>query len=206
MPTWSGAERRADVRIVRTLQDGESCTCVLDGSALIPVRRADGGIPETWELAEGDPAAFHYRDRLPPGDHPALPPVDPGVVLGAEDNFTSQERPRKTGLAAMRPAPLEPFRRPDPSEDVWLVPRDPMSVATVGRPIPLPSGCTKLDAGVTLAAIIGSGCTVVGYAVALDLVRRDVPVEHAYLARSHPGHTVLGPILCTTVHWTCVNN
>lgn len=185
------------MRIVRTLQDGEPCTCLLDGSTLVPVERADGGIPAAWDVAERGPTAFHIRDGLPPGDHPALTLVEPTVVLGAEDNFASQEQSRKTGLAALRPAPLEPFRRPDPSEDIWLIPRDPMSVTTVGRPIPLPSGCTKLDAGVSLAAIVGSNCTVAGYVVALDLTRRDVPVEHAYLARSHPGHTVLDAVFCT---------
>ncbi len=186
------------MRIVRTVRAGEPLTCVLDGSGLVPVERADdGGTPAAWELAQGDPAAFHRCDRLPSGHHPMLPPVEPAVVLGAEDNFASQEQSRKTGLAATRPAPLEPFRRSDPSEDVWLVPRDPRSVATTDRPIPLPSGCAKLDAGVALAAIVGSAGTVAGYGVAIDLVRRDVPPEHAYLARSHPGHTVLGPVLCT---------
>ncbi len=185
------------MRIVRTVRDGKPRTCVLDGSGLISVERADGSAPQAWELAERGPAAFQFRVALPTGDHPTLAPVEPTVVLGAEDNFASQERSRKTGLAAMRPAALEPFRRPDPCEDIWLIPRDPRSVATVGRPVPLPSGQTKLDAGVTLAAIVGSGCTVAGYVTALELTRRDVPVEHAYLAKSHPGHTVLGPVLCT---------
>lgn len=170
---------------------------MLDGSALIPVERAGGGVPHAWELAEGEPAAFRRQERLPLGHHPPLAPVEPAVVLGAEDNFASQAQSRKTGLAAMRPAPLEPFRRPDPSEEVWLIPRDPSSIATPGQPIPRPSGCTKLDAGVALAAIVGSSGAVAGYCIAIDVVRRDAPVEHAYLARSYPGHTVLGPVLCT---------
>lgn len=170
---------------------------MLDGSALIPVERADGGVPHAWEVAEGEPAGFPRQERLPLGQHSPLPPVEPAVVLGAEDNFFSQAQSRKTGLAAVRPAPLEPFRRPDPSEDVWLIPRDPTSIATPGQPIPRPSDCTKLDAGVALATIVGSGGVVAGYCVAIDVVRRDVPVEHAYLARSYPGHTVLGPVVCT---------
>ncbi len=196
-PTWSGAERRAGVRIVRTLHDGAPCTCVLEGSSLVPVERTDGGTPEAWELAEGDPTAFRHRDSLSSYHLQTLPPTEPAVVLGAEDNFASQTQSRKTGLAATRPAPLEPFRRPDPAEDVWLIPRHPRSIATAGQPIPLPPDCTKLDAGVTLAAVVGSDGEVAGYSVALDLVRRDVPIEHAYLARSHPGHTVLGSVLCT---------
>jgi hypothetical protein len=185
------------MRIMRVVRNGKPCTCVLDGSELIPVERAEGGIPQTWELAEGNPATWRRHGRLPLGDHPPLPPVEPTAILGAEDNFSSQPGWRKTGLAALRPAALEPFRRPDPAEDVWLIPRDPRSLACPGQPSPLPSGCTKLDAGVTLAAIVGSSGGVAGYCVALDVVRRDVPVEHSYPARSYPGHTVLGPVLCS---------
>ncbi len=170
---------------------------MLDGSSHIPVTRLDGAVPGAWELAEDDPSSFRYGTPLPGEQQRRLPPVEPRAVLGAEDNFASQPRPRKTGLAAIRPAALEPFRRPDPCEDVWLIPRHPASVATSDRPIPLPPGDTRLDAGVALAAITGSDGTVAGYCVAIDVVRRDVPVEHAYLARSHRGHTVLGPILCT---------
>jgi len=154
-------------------------------------------VPHAWELAQGDLASFHQQDRLPLGHYSLLPPVEPAIVLGAEDNFCTQPQSRKTGLAAMRPAAIEPFRRPDPAEDVWLIPRDSSSIATPGQPIPRPSGCTKLDAGVALAAIVGSSGAIAGYCVAIDMVRRDVPIEHAYLARSYPGHTVLGPVLCT---------
>jgi hypothetical protein len=185
------------VRVVRVVRDGEPRTCVLDGSDLVPIERPGGRVPQAWEVTEGDPATFVPQDRLPSGGHSLLPPAEPAVVLSAEDNFTSQPRSRKTGLAAARPAAIEPFRRPDPAEDVWLIPRDPRSLATPGEPMPLPHGCTQLDAGVALAAVIGSCGVIAGYCVAIDVVRRDVPVEHAYLARSHPGHTVLGPELYT---------
>jgi 2,4-didehydro-3-deoxy-L-rhamnonate hydrolase len=113
----------------------------------------------------------------------------PPVVLSAEDNFRTQSRPRRSGLALTRPPVLEPFRRPDPCEDVWIVPRDPDSVTDASEGIRAPAGCTRLDAGVTLALIVGTDARIEQVAVALDVVRRDVPVGQAFLARSYPTHT-----------------
>ena len=128
-------------------------------------------------------------------------PVLPGVVLGAEDNFTNQPSPRRTGLAATRPQVLEPIRRSDPAEDVWIVPRDPGSVSDGSEGVLLPPTC-QLDAGVTLALLIGTPAwrvsveraldVIAGYAVALDVVRRSVPPPQGYLARSYRTHTPLG--------------
>jgi 2,4-didehydro-3-deoxy-L-rhamnonate hydrolase len=113
----------------------------------------------------------------------------PPVVLSAEDNFRTQTRPRRTGLALTRPPALEAFRRPDPCEDVWILPRDIDSVCDPSEGIRMPPGCTHLDAGVTLALIVGAARRLERLAVALDVVRRDVPASQAYLARSYPTHT-----------------
>jgi len=113
----------------------------------------------------------------------------PPVVLSAEDNFRTQTRPRRTGLALTRPPALEAFRRPDPCEDVWILPRDIDSVCDPSEGIRMPPGCTHLDAGVTLALIAGAARRLERLAVALDVVRRDVPAGQAYLARSYPTHT-----------------
>jgi 2-keto-4-pentenoate hydratase/2-oxohepta-3-ene-1,7-dioic acid hydratase in catechol pathway len=113
----------------------------------------------------------------------------PPVVLSAEDNFRTQTRPRRSGLALTRPPALEAFRRPDPCEDVWIVPRDPDSVSDPSEGIRMAPGCSRLDAGVTLALIVGAQRRVEHLAVALDVVRRDVPAGQAYLARSYPTHT-----------------
>jgi 2,4-diketo-3-deoxy-L-fuconate hydrolase len=117
----------------------------------------------------------------------------PPVVLSAEDNFRTQTRPRRSGLALTRPPALEAFRRPDPCEDVWILPRDPDSVCDPSEGIRMPPGCTRLDAGVTLALIVGAERRVERLAVALDVVRRDVPAGEAYLARSYPTHTPISP-------------
>jgi 2-keto-4-pentenoate hydratase/2-oxohepta-3-ene-1,7-dioic acid hydratase in catechol pathway len=121
------------------------------------------------------------------------------VVLCAEDNFRTQARPRRTGLAARAVEALRPLLRPGPADDVWILSRDPASVVAPPGPVFLPFGCSRLDAGVTLALVVGrraDGVTEVeaheylaGVAVALDVVRRDVPSEHAFLARSWPTHT-----------------
>lgn len=117
----------------------------------------------------------------------------PTTVLGAEDSYRTQERPRRAGLYLARPPALEPFRRQDPAEDVWFVPRDPGSVTAPARGIVRPAGCENLDAGVTIALVVGDdGVSVGAVAVALDVVRRDVPNAQASLARSFPTHTPVG--------------
>ncbi|MCJ7672220.1 MAG: fumarylacetoacetate hydrolase family protein [Acidimicrobiia bacterium] len=127
--------------------------------------------------------------------------LTPSAVISAEDSFRTQARPRRTGLALQRPAGLEAFRRPDPSEDVWFVPRDPASLADPARGVICPTGCRYLDAGVTLALIIGAdGTSVAEVAIALDVVRRDVPDAQACLARSFPTHTPIGvPVARTSI-------
>ncbi len=185
------------MRVTRVLHNDVVKTCMIDNGALVAIERALGGVPEPWEvaLAEGD--GFTGVGQLPPRDVIHLGFADPSLVLGAEDNFSSQPQSRKTGLAAMRPAAIEPFRRSDPSEDVWIIPRDPRSVAVPGHPIVRPLECEKLDLGVTLAVVTGPGGTVAGYSVGIDVIRRDVPVEHAYLARSYPSHLQLDSALCS---------
>jgi acylpyruvate hydrolase len=113
----------------------------------------------------------------------------PTTVLSAEDNFRTQPSPRRSGLYLARPPRLEPFRRADPSEDVWLVPRDPASVVRSPDFVEAPRGCTRLDAGVCLAVEIGTSAADTSFVVALDVVRRDVPDAQATLARSWPTHT-----------------
>ena len=129
--------------------------------------------------------------------------ITPSVVLCAEDNFCTQLKPRRTGLAASRPAALEPIRRADPAEDVWIIPRDPDSLSDGAAGVLLPPG-SLLDAGVCLALVLGApvfqiavdevAWVVAGYAVALDVVRRDVPTSQAYLARSYLTHTPLSAV------------
>lgn len=127
--------------------------------------------------------------------------LTPAAVISAEDSFRTQTRPRRTGLALQRPTALEAFRRPDPSEDVWFVPRDPASLADPARGVICPTGCRYLDAGVTLALIVGAdGTSIAEIAIALDVVRRDVPDAQASLARSFPTHTPIGgPIARTSI-------
>jgi 2-keto-4-pentenoate hydratase/2-oxohepta-3-ene-1,7-dioic acid hydratase in catechol pathway len=185
------------VRITRVLHAGAAHTCVIKNDRLVPLQRVEGGVPKSWEVACGELHHFTELEPLPDDAPIHLPLVEPDVVLGAEDNFVSQRQSRKTGLAAMRPAALEPFRRPDAAEDVWLIPRDPRSLASPGQGIIEPRGCAGLDVGVALAVVSGPGGTVAGYSVALDVIRRDVPVEHAYLARSHPSHTHVAKVLCS---------
>lgn len=91
-----------------------------------------------------------------------------------------------------RPAAIEPFRRSDPAEDVWFVPRDAGSVSS-SPIVVLPTGCDRLDAGVTLALVVDDdGTSIREVAVGLDVVRRDVPDVQAALARSYPTHTPIG--------------
>jgi 2-keto-4-pentenoate hydratase/2-oxohepta-3-ene-1,7-dioic acid hydratase in catechol pathway len=185
------------VRITRVLHDGVAHTCQVEADRLRAVTRVDGSVPEPWEVAAGPTSEFRVVADLAPADCLPLTAVAPRTLLEAEDNFLTQARSRKTGLAAMRPVAIEPFRRSDPAEDVWIIPRDPRSIARPGQPILLPTGTTELDAGVTVAAVSDERGHVAAYCVAIEVVRRDVPIEHAYLARSYASHTQLGSVLCT---------
>jgi hypothetical protein len=173
-------------------------TCVVEGHELRMVELPDSSNPLPWEVAEAvGGRQLRLTEKLDWHECEQLPVVDPAIVLGAEDNFATQHCSRKTGLAALRPEAIEPFRRSDPAEDVWILPRDPRSIAGPGQTLQRPAGSNRLDAGVALAAIADSRGDVAGYCVALDVVRRDVPVEHSYLARSHATHTPVGSVLCT---------
>jgi 2-keto-4-pentenoate hydratase/2-oxohepta-3-ene-1,7-dioic acid hydratase in catechol pathway len=129
--------------------------------------------------------------------------LKPRVVLSAEDNFRTQPRQRKAGLSASRPAVLEPIRRSDPAEDVWIVPRDPTSVSDGADGLVAIAG-GQLDAGVALALVVARDAWrvpvedapdfIAGYAVALDVVRREVPAAQGYIARSYRGHTPIGAV------------
>ena len=72
------------------------------------------------------------------------------------------------------------------------MPRAPTSVAIDPEALVTPDDTTLLDAGVTLALVIGpDGDQIEAVTVALDVVRRDVPDQQAVLARSYPTHTPL---------------
>lgn len=126
------------------------------------------------------------------------------TIISVEDNFIDQQVVRKTGLALNPPAFLSSIIRHGPCDDVWFLPRAPSSL-TFGRVLLNPRGCERLDAGVTLAvelkSPLGPGLVDVDEAeaaigwgrIALDVVRRDVPSEQAFLARSYPTHTPISP-------------
>lgn len=176
------------MRVVRCRHLGASEAAVRVGDRL-EVVRIDGHTAEPWEVlaAMGAGRQPELIGDLPARDAEVLAPVAPPVVLGAEDAFATQAAPRRTGLALQRPPVLELIRRPDPAEDVWLLPRAPDSVSA-GPRLRRPRGCDRLDAGVALAAVVADRGPV-GWCVALDVVRRDVPAEQACLARSYPTHT-----------------
>lgn len=126
-------------------------------------------------------------------------------IISVEDNFVDQQVVRKTGLALNPPAFLSSIIRPGPCDDVWFLPRAASSL-TIGHVLLNPSGCDRLDAGVTLAVELKSPLgpgnvdideadAAIGWGrIALDVVRRDVPSEQAFLARSYPTHTPISPI------------
>lgn len=132
------------------------------------------------------------------GDLKLLPPVSPAVLFVTEDNYRSQPRPRRAGLALQRPAAIEPFLLSGPADDVLIAACDPESIVVSGQQIIRPAGCRKLDAGVTLFVVVGERPApdmppaVAALGVCIDAVRRDVPQTQTFLARSFPSHTVLG--------------
>ena len=132
------------------------------------------------------------------------------LVFCVEDNFRDQRTVRKTGLALNPPAFLSSIIRPGPCDDVWFLTRATDSL-TMEHRLLKPSTCLRLDAGVSLAVEmalpIGPGEVsldeaerAIGWArIALDVVRRDVPPEQAFLARSYPTHT---PISEHRLRWS----
>lgn len=131
------------------------------------------------------------------------------LLFSVEDNFTGQLRPRRTGLALHPPAFLGQIQRHDLCDDIWFLPRASNSFTT-GNKLLYPTGCEHLDAGVSLAVVLGrpigpgeielddARAAIAAGTVALDVVRRDVPPEQAYLARSYMTHT---PVSVTLVEW-----
>ena len=132
------------------------------------------------------------------------------TIISVEDNFLDQQVVRKTGLALSPPAFLASIIRPGPCDEVWFLPRASSSLTT-GNTLLNPFGCQKLDAGVTLAVELkkplGPGIVDIDEAdaaigwgrIALDVVRRDVPSEQAFLARSYLTHTPISP---TRTRWS----
>lgn len=141
-----------------------------------------------------------------------MPDPNHRQVISVEDNYLDQQVVRKTGLALNPPAFLSSIIRPGPCDDVWFLPRATASLTMEGTLLK-PAGCEQLDAGVTLAielkAALGPGIVeldeaeaAIGWArIALDVVRRDVPKEQAFLARSYPTHT---PVSDTRTRWSGV--
>jgi 2-keto-4-pentenoate hydratase/2-oxohepta-3-ene-1,7-dioic acid hydratase in catechol pathway len=131
------------------------------------------------------------RYRSPDG--PVLPFALPRVVFCVDDNYRCQPRPRRAGLALLKPAALAPFLTGDPVEDVLITTADPRALAPNGTLVLQPRGCAELDVGVTLGVLVRGGPSPVvrGYLPVLDFVRRDVPPNQAYLARSFPTHKVV---------------
>jgi 2-keto-4-pentenoate hydratase/2-oxohepta-3-ene-1,7-dioic acid hydratase in catechol pathway len=132
-----------------------------------------------------------------------LAPVSPTALFVAEDNYRSQPRPRRAGLALLRPQALEPFLLSGPADDVLIAAADPRSIAVSGQPIIRPAGCRRLDAGVALLVVVGkrpdqyTPPAVAAFGVCIDVVQRDVPQTQTFLARSFPSHTLVGATLTT---------
>lgn len=114
------------------------------------------------------------------------------AVFCVDDNYSDQERPRRAGLALQQPDGLRRFLTGAAIESVLITTADPRALAPAGSATICPRGCERLDLGVSLAAIVGDGPEIAGYAVALDFTRLDVPPTQTYLARSFPTHMVLG--------------
>jgi 2-keto-4-pentenoate hydratase/2-oxohepta-3-ene-1,7-dioic acid hydratase in catechol pathway len=119
--------------------------------------------------------------------------ITPSALFCVEDNYRDQPRPRRAGLALQRPEVLRPFLPGSPVEDVLITAIDPGSLVGDGSAVLCPRGCAGLDVGVTLAAVVGRGARVAGYAAALDFARPEVPATQICLARSFPTHTVISP-------------
>ena len=131
------------------------------------------------------------------------------LIICVDDNYVDQKKVRKTGLALNPPAFLSAVIRPGPCPEVWFLPRAAASLS-MNRVLIRPAGCQRLDAGVTLAvelaSTIGPGDISVDEAeaaigwgrIALDVVRRELPAEQAFLARSYPTHT---PVANVRTRW-----
>lgn len=131
------------------------------------------------------------------------------LIICVDDNYIDQKKVRKTGLALNPPAFLSTVIRPGPCPEVWFLPRAATSLSMT-HVLLKPASCQRLDAGVTLAvevaSTIGPGDISVDEAeaaigwgrIALDVVRRDLPAEQAFLARSYPTHT---PVADVRTRW-----
>jgi len=122
-----------------------------------------------------------------------LPFAVPQVVFCAEDNYRCQTRPRRAGVALLKPAALRPYLSGEAIEDVLITTADPRALVADGTPVIHPRGCTKLDVGVVLGVLVVGGRSPVirGCFAMLDFVRADVPRNQAYLIRSFPTHKVV---------------
>jgi 2-keto-4-pentenoate hydratase/2-oxohepta-3-ene-1,7-dioic acid hydratase in catechol pathway len=145
-------------------------------------------------------ASWRVRNDAVQADETDLAiPAVPRILFCTDDNYGDQRRPRRAGLALRRPDALRPFLTGAPIESVLITAADPLALRPSGAHVLRPFDCDRLDVGVSLAAIVGDAQQprVVGYAVALDFMRLDVPQNQAYLARSFPTHKVVSQTLVT---------
>lgn len=193
------------MRLLAYREDDRIRTGVLDCAGIRPVEnpRGQGRLVQLAMNPSGVEIAGPARALR---DVVTLPPSAPRALFAVDDNYRSQPRPRRAGLALQRPAALEPFLLGGPADDVLIIAIDPRSISAGGEPIVCPRGCERLDGGVTLALLIGEPGRgvrpsalpeVAGVTVAIDVVRRDVPQTQGYLARSGRSHTLIGPALVT---------
>jgi hypothetical protein len=185
---------------IAVIQDGGTrCSGRLDTDAFWPFAYPYCSLePAVLATAPDDaceadaPMADGYAQHL-------VAPVRPTALFCADDNYGDQPHPRRAGLALHRPDALRPFLTGAPIEDVLVTAVDPLGLRPSGTTVVRPRGCDRLDVGVSLAAVVGDPYQprVVGYAVALDFMRLDVPQNQSYLARSFPTHKVISPALVT---------